>query len=65
MLAHSISQYFTIAVYPDVYPWRLRVHTPAVRAITYPNFKNTVHEPDRHNAYLDVWRAMFEFQSSE
>lgn len=37
----------------------------AVRGITYPNFKSEVREPDRHTAYMDVWSAMFNYQSAE
>lgn len=31
--------------------------------IDYPNFKNSVAEHDRHDAYLRVWNEMFCFQS--
>lgn len=34
-----------------------------IRSINYSNFKNTVTDHDRHNAYLGVWREMYEFQS--
>jgi len=34
----------------------------AVRDISYPNFKSSVNEHDRHNAYMDVWDAMYQFQ---
>ena len=34
----------------------------AVRQITYPNFKGSVGEHDRHEAYMDVWHAMYRFQ---
>lgn len=34
----------------------------SVRNIRYSNFKNTVHEDDRHDAYLSVWRSMYLFQ---
>jgi hypothetical protein len=34
----------------------------SVRSIRYGNFKNEVTEHDRHDAYLDVWRAMNRFQ---
>ena len=33
-----------------------------VRGITYPNFKSTVKEHDRHDAYMGVWRAMYRHQ---
>ncbi|MNC03812.1 hypothetical protein D3C76_1116260 [compost metagenome] len=33
-----------------------------VRAIRTPNFKNTVTEPGRHDAYMDVWAAMLHYQ---
>ncbi len=34
----------------------------SVRNIRYPNFKNTVEEDGRHDAYLSVWRSMYAFQ---
>jgi hypothetical protein len=34
----------------------------AVRGISYPNFKSSVNEHDRHDAYMDVWGAMYRFQ---
>ncbi len=34
----------------------------AVRQITYPNFKGSVGEHHRHEAYMDVWHAMYRFQ---
>lgn len=34
----------------------------AIRAITYGNFKNTVKDRQRHDAYMDVWEVMFRFQ---
>jgi hypothetical protein len=34
----------------------------AARNIRYSNFKNTVKEHDRHDAYIDVWQAMYAFQ---
>ena len=37
----------------------------AVRAITYPNFKGSVKEPDRHDAYMGVWQVMHRFQSHD
>lgn len=33
-----------------------------VRAVTYPNFKSTVKDRERHDAYMDVWNAMMRFQ---
>ena len=35
-----------------------------LQAIDYPNFKNSVAEADRHDAYLDVWFEMVKFQNS-
>lgn len=32
--------------------------------IDYPNFKNSVNEDDRHDAYMQVWTAMHKFQSA-
>ena len=34
----------------------------SVRQITYPNFKGSVAEHDRHDAYMAVWQAMYRFQ---
>lgn len=34
----------------------------AVRAITYGNFKGSVKEHARHDAYMEVWSAMHDFQ---
>ncbi len=34
----------------------------SVRTIYWPNFKDQVKEKDRHEAYLDVWHAMFSYQ---
>lgn len=34
----------------------------AIRAITYGNFKGSVKERARHDAYMDVWSAMHDFQ---
>jgi hypothetical protein len=34
----------------------------AVRDISYPNFKSEVADQTRHDAYMDVWRAMYRYQ---
>ena len=34
-----------------------------LRRITYPNFKNSVHEDDLHDAYNRVWHAMASVQN--
>lgn len=34
----------------------------AVRGIDYGNFKDTVRETERHDAYMDVWGAMYAYQ---
>ena len=34
----------------------------ATRAITYGNFKNSVKDRQRHDAYMDVWEVMHRFQ---
>lgn len=34
----------------------------AVRQTTYPNFKSSVKERRRHDAYIRVWDAMYAFQ---
>jgi hypothetical protein len=36
----------------------------AVNQIDYGNFKNSVHERDRHEAYLEVWSTMRRFQGA-
>ena len=35
------------------------------RGIKYGNFKSSVREPDRHEAYMRVWQAMYRFQQEE
>ncbi|MGF6937114.1 hypothetical protein OKW41_006276 [Paraburkholderia sp. UCT70] len=37
----------------------------AVRGITYPNFKSEVRDRARHDAYMDVWSVMFDYQRAE
>jgi hypothetical protein len=34
----------------------------AIKGIEYPNFKSSVKDTDRHDAYLDVWSAMYSEQ---
>jgi hypothetical protein len=34
-----------------------------VEAIAYPNFKNSVREHDRHDAYFGAWESMYRFQA--
>jgi hypothetical protein len=34
----------------------------SVQGITYPNFKGSVKERRRHDAYMDVWSVMHRFQ---
>lgn len=34
----------------------------SIRKIDYPNFKSTVTDAERHDAYMDVWSAMYAFQ---
>jgi hypothetical protein len=44
---------------------RTRVATAlaaAVQAIAYPNFKNSVSDQARHDAYLTCWEAMHDLQ---
>jgi hypothetical protein len=36
----------------------------AVRSVRYPNFKDSVKEPRRHDAYLGVWEVMHRFQQA-
>jgi hypothetical protein len=33
-----------------------------IQNIEYDNFKSSVDDHDRHNAYLDVWTAMYRYQ---
>jgi hypothetical protein len=35
----------------------------SVRSITYGNFKGSVREPHRHDAYMGVWEVMNRYQS--
>jgi len=37
----------------------------SVRSITYGNFKGSVREPHRHDAYMGVWQVMNRYQSQE
>jgi len=39
-----------------------QVIAASVRAVTYPNFKGSVAETDRHDAYLGVWEVMHRYQ---
>ena len=34
----------------------------AIESIGYPNFKGSVHDPLRHEAYLGVWEVMHRYQ---
>lgn len=36
----------------------------AIKAIAYPNFKDTVSEHDRHDAYEEMWFTMRELQEA-
>jgi hypothetical protein len=36
----------------------------AVRSIDFQNFKSSVHEPGRHDAYVRVWDAMYRYQNA-
>nr|WP_320131358.1 hypothetical protein [uncultured Holophaga sp.] len=37
----------------------------AIRDIHYTNFKDSIHDPARHEAYLGVWTAMFRYQRQQ
>lgn len=37
----------------------------SIRKIDYRNFKSTVTDTNRHDAYMDVWSAMYAFQDKE
>ncbi len=34
----------------------------SIRAITYPNFKGSVPDRERHDAYMNVWEVMYRYQ---
>lgn len=36
-----------------------------VRSISYNNFKSTVMDRIRHDAYMEVWDAMYEYQNGQ
>jgi hypothetical protein len=40
-----------------------RVLAEQVAGITYPNFKSSIKEPDRHDACMAVWSVMHRFQT--
>jgi hypothetical protein len=42
-----------------------QVMAEAIRSIDYPNFKNEVDEPLRHDAYMECWSAMYHYQSEQ
>lgn len=52
------------------YGWRARIDRQRVAEaiaaqienIHYGNFKSSVSDHERHDAYMDVWSAMFKFQ---
>lgn len=54
------------------YPWRVTVSRERVSLllsrqaenIAYHNFKDSVQERDRHEAYLDVWSRMKKFRTA-
>ena len=37
----------------------------SVRNINYANFKDTVHEKQRHDAHMGVWSEMYRFQQGK
>ena len=37
----------------------------AIRCLAYPNFKGSVPDPRRHDAYLEVWSALHAWQERE
>ena len=39
-----------------------RVIAERVSSISYSNFKGSVRDHRRHDAYLDIWRVMYEWQ---
>lgn len=55
------------------YRWRARISrltvremlTERIRDLDYPNFKNSVQDNDRHDAYFDVWSAMHGAQTRQ
>lgn len=53
---------FRTVVNKGLFEAAVRVHA---QSIDYPNFKNSIDSRDyeRHDAYLDVWTAMYRYQS--
>lgn len=55
--------------------YRFRAHIDRERVIeavslrildlAYPNFKSSVKDPERHDAYMDIWAVMFAMQQRE
>jgi hypothetical protein len=39
--------------------------TARIDSIDYPNFKNSVAERDRHDAYMQFWDVMYRYQQRE
>ena len=68
---HGLSTLPAIVETPDA-DYRFRVSAPRdvvnralserLQGISYPNFKNSVRERDRHLAYQETWDAMRLFQ---
>jgi hypothetical protein len=39
-----------------------QVVAESIRSVRYPNFKGSVPDRKRHDAYMDVWQVMYRFQ---
>ena len=39
--------------------------TARIDSINYTNFKNSVTEDDRHDAYMEIWSVMYNLQRSQ
>ena len=38
-----------------------KIMTSKIDGLTYDNFKSSIKDNERHNAYLDIWRIMYKF----
>ena len=52
---------YRFRVFVDREDWQ-RYVSEAAASIDYPNFKNTIQDDDRHDAYMRVWAAMYQLQ---
>lgn len=43
----------------------IKVVAQRIQELDYPNFKSSVKDSERHDAYLDIWSVMFSMQHRE